>query len=112
VIAVLERVLVDEGIAGPVNVVAPGAVTNRTFTRTLGRVLGHPAMLPVPALALRALFGEMAEGALLTSAHVMPARLQSAGHVFRFPGIEDGLRHLLLPPDRGRGLAAAERMSP
>ena len=87
--------LTDEGLAGPVNVVAPGAVTNGTFTRTLGRVLGRPALLPMPAFALRALFGEMADGALLASARVTPGRLQVAGHAFRFPGIEDGLRHLL-----------------
>jgi len=98
VIAVLERALVDESLAGPVNVVAPGAVTNRTFTRVLGRVLGRPALLPVPALALRAFFGEMADGALLASARVTPGRLQAAGHAFRFPGIEDGLRHLLGRP--------------
>jgi uncharacterized protein (TIGR01777 family) len=101
VIAVLERMLVDEGLAGPVNVVAPGAVTNRDFTRALGRAVRRPAVLPVPAPALRALFGEMAQGALLASAHVMPARLQRAGHAFRFPGLEDGLRHLLRPPGPG-----------
>ena len=95
VIGVLERALADEGLAGPVNVVAPGAVTNGTFARTLGRVLGRPALLPVPALALRALFGEMADGALLASARVTPARLQVAGHAFRFPGLEGALRHLL-----------------
>ena len=78
VIAVLERLLMDEGLAGPVNVVAPGVVTNGAFTRALGRALGRPAWLPVPALALRALFGEMAEGALLASARVTPARLQVA----------------------------------
>ena len=94
-IAVLERALVDEGLSGPVNVVAPGAVTNGTFTRALGRVLGRPALLPVPAFALRALFGEMADGALLASARVTPGRLQDAGHAFLFPGLEDALRHLL-----------------
>ena len=95
VIAVLERSLADERLAGPVNVVAPGVETNRTFAATLGRVLNRPALLPVPAFALRALFGEMADGALLASARVTPARLQNAGHVFRFPGLEDALRHLL-----------------
>jgi hypothetical protein len=99
VIAVLERALTDEGLAGPVNVVAPGAVTNRTFTRTLGRALGRPAFLPVPALALRALFGEMAEGAMLASARVTPARLEVAGHSFRFPGLEAALLHLLARRD-------------
>jgi NAD dependent epimerase/dehydratase family enzyme len=102
VIAVLERMLADEGLAGPVNVVAPDAVTNGVFTRALGRVLGRPALLPVPAPALRALFGEMADGALLASAHVSPGRLQAVGHTFRFPGVEDALRHLL-----GRAGAAA-----
>jgi uncharacterized protein (TIGR01777 family) len=100
VIAVLERALADEGLAGPVNVVAPGAVTNGTFARALGRVLGRPALLPVPETALRAFFGEMADGVLLASAHVTPARLQTAGHAFRFPGLEDGLRHLLGRPGR------------
>lgn len=95
VTAALERILADGSLAGPVNLVAPGAVTNRTFTRTLGRVLGRPAVLPVPAFALRAFFGGMAKGALLASACVTPARLQTAGHVFRFPGLEDALRHLL-----------------
>ena len=95
VIAVLERALVDDGLSGPVNVVAPGAVTNRAFSRALGRVLGRPAFLPVPALVLRALFGEMADGAMLASARVAPARLQVAGHSFRFPGLEAALRHLL-----------------
>jgi uncharacterized protein len=100
VIAILERTLVDEGLAGPINVVAPGAVTNRAFARALGRALGRPALLPLPALALRALFGEMADGALLASAHVMPLRLTSAGHTFRFPEIEDALRRLLGLPGR------------
>jgi uncharacterized protein (TIGR01777 family) len=95
VVAVLMRALADEGLAGPVNVVAPGAVTNRTFSRALGRALGRPALLPVPAPALRARFGEMAEGALLASARVTPARLLAAGYAFRFPRLEDALRHVL-----------------
>ena len=98
VIVVLERSLADESLAGPVNLVAPGAVTNRAFTRTLGRVLGRPAFLPAPAFALRALFGEMADGALLASARVTPGRLLAAGHAFRLPGLEDALRHLLERP--------------
>ena len=100
VIAVLERLLVDEGLAGPINVVAPGAVTNREFARILGQVLGRPARLPVPALALRALFGEMADGALLASARVRPARLEAVGYPFRHPGLEPALRHLLGRPGR------------
>jgi NAD dependent epimerase/dehydratase family enzyme len=58
-------------------------------------VLDRPALLRVPAFALRALLGEMADGALLASARARPGRLQSAGHEFRFPEIEGALRHLL-----------------
>ena len=95
VIGVLERSLADSGLAGAVNVVAPASVRAGEFARTLGRVLGRPALLRVPAPALRLLFGEMADGALLASARVRPARLLAGGHAFRFPGLEDALVHLL-----------------
>jgi uncharacterized protein len=95
VLAVFARALADETLAGPVNVTAPGAVRTGDFARALGRALGRPALLPVPAAALRLLFGEMADGALLASAHVVPASLQAAGHEFRFPALGDALRHLL-----------------
>jgi uncharacterized protein (TIGR01777 family) len=82
-------------LEGPVNAVAPGAVTNREFTRTLGRVLGRPTIAPAPAFALRLVFGEMADAALLGSTRVTPARLLAAGYRFRFPELEGALRHLL-----------------
>ncbi len=82
-------------LAGPVNVVAPGAVRNREFARTLGRVLHRPALLPVPALALYLLYGEMADEALLASTRVAPARLAAAGFGFRHPALEEALRHVL-----------------
>lgn len=83
------------GLAGPFNAVAPSPVTNDTLTRTLAAVLGRPAVLPVPAAALRLLFGEMADAALLSSTRVKPARLTEAGYAFRFPDLEGALRHLL-----------------
>ena len=95
VVAVFRRALADERLAGPLNVVTPGAVTGGAFARTLGRVLGRPALLPVPAVVLRVLFGEMADGALLSSARVVPARLRAVGHEFRFPELEGALRHLI-----------------
>jgi uncharacterized protein (TIGR01777 family) len=100
---VLYRALSDEGLVGPVNTVAPGAVRNGAFARTLGQVLHRPAWARVPALALRVLFGEMADGALLASARVAPARLRTAGHTFRFPDVEGALRHLLGGARRGPG---------
>lgn len=80
---------------GPINVVAPRAVTNREFTTALGHALGRPAVLSVPAAALRAMFGEMADEALLASQRVQPARLDAAGYAFRFPELEPALRHVL-----------------
>jgi NAD dependent epimerase/dehydratase family enzyme len=61
----------------------------------LGRVLDRPALLPVPALALRLAFGEMADVAVLSSARVLPVRLQESGYHFRYPDLEGALRYLL-----------------
>jgi uncharacterized protein (TIGR01777 family) len=82
-------------VAGPVNVVAPQAVTNREFTAALARAVGRPAMLPVPAAALRAMFGDMADEALLASQRVEPVLLRAAGYDFRFGELERALRHVL-----------------
>lgn len=79
-------------LAGPVNAVAPGAVSNRLFARTLGDVLGRPAVLPLPAFAVRALFGAMGEELLLGGAMVRPAALQRAGVAFDFPDLASALR--------------------
>ncbi len=95
VVAVLERAARDEALAGPINLTAPHPVRNGEFARTLGRVLGRPARLPVPPPLLRVAFGEMARETLLAGARVHPARLLAAGHVFRFPELEGALRHLL-----------------
>jgi NAD dependent epimerase/dehydratase family enzyme len=65
------------------------------FAGTLGAVLHRPAVLPVPALALRALFGEMADATLLASSRVAPTALEASGYQFRFPELEGALRHLL-----------------
>lgn len=80
---------------GAVNAVAPQPVTNAEFTATLGRVLRRPAVMPVPAMALRALFGEMAGLTMLASQRVKPARLERAGFRFEYPALEGALRHEL-----------------
>jgi len=80
-----------EGVAGPLNAVAPEAVTNATFTATLARVLHRPAFLPVPAAALRLAFGQMAQETLLAGARVEPEVLRASGYPFRFPRLEDAL---------------------
>jgi uncharacterized protein (TIGR01777 family) len=92
---VISSVLLDGTTRGPINVVAPEAVTNRDFTKILGRVLGRLTVLPVPAMILRLVFGEMGEQLLLSSARVQPARLLAAGHSFLYPRLEPALRHCL-----------------
>jgi uncharacterized protein len=91
---VIELALSDGRIRGPVNVVAPAAVTNKEFTSMLARVLRRPAFMTVPAFALKLLLGEMGES-LLASARVRPARLAELGFEFQFPNLEPALRHLI-----------------
>jgi uncharacterized protein (TIGR01777 family) len=95
VVAVFDRALHDTTIAGPVNVVAPQPVRNVEFTRALGAALRRPAFLVVPGWALRALFGEMADALLLSSARVLPARLEAAGYRFQHPELEPALHEVL-----------------
>lgn len=94
-ISIIRRALKDEHLRGPVNAVAPNAVTNAEFTKTLGRVLGRPTLLPVPAFVVRLAFGEMADAILLSSTRVVPARLQEAGYEFAHPELEGALKHVL-----------------
>lgn len=82
-------------LSGPVNVVAPNPATNREFTKTLGRVLSRPTIIPMPAFAVKLAFGEMGESLLLSSTRVEPHRLKETGYPFRFPELEGALRHLL-----------------
>lgn len=92
------RALFEEDLSGPINVVAPTPVTQKDFARTLGRVLGRPALLPLPAAAIRGLFGEMGQQVLLEGAQVLPARLQQRQHPFYHRTLEDTLREILGRP--------------
>jgi uncharacterized protein (TIGR01777 family) len=85
----------DKSLRGPVNVVAPRAATNEEFTRALGRALGRPTILPLPAFAARLAFGEMADALLLSGQRVEPARLNSSGYQFKYPDLDASLRHAL-----------------
>jgi NAD dependent epimerase/dehydratase family enzyme len=87
--------LENDSVSGPVNAVAPEAVTNAQFTRVLGKVLGRPTIFPVPTFAARLLFGEMAEETMLASTRVAPDKAEKAGYQFRYPSAESALRHLL-----------------
>ena len=80
-----------EAASGPVNVTAPEPATNRDLSKALGRVLHRPAIAPVPALAVKALYGEMAD-IVTTGQRAVPARLTELGYAFRRPRLEDALR--------------------
>jgi uncharacterized protein (TIGR01777 family) len=83
------------GLRGPVNLTAPEAATNGAFTEALGEVLHRPTLAPVPAAAVRALFGEMGTQTLLASAQVAPRALLESGFTFRWPGLREALRFCL-----------------
>jgi uncharacterized protein (TIGR01777 family) len=91
----LQFVLDNESLTGPVNLVSPQAVTNREFTKALGKVLGRPTILPMPAFAARLAFGEMADELLLASTRVLPQKLQATEFSFAYPQLEPALRHVL-----------------
>ena len=84
-----------DNVDGPLNGVAPDAVTNQEFTKALGRVLRRPTLIPIPGMALKAVFGEVANDLLLASARIVPERTRSLGYRFRFTDLEDALRHEL-----------------
>ena len=98
VVGVVRHVLAHDELRGPVNVVAPELCTNLEFARSLGRVLGRPALLPMVSPLLRALMGELAREMLLSSQRVEPARLIASGYHFHFPMLEHALRHALGRP--------------
>lgn len=89
------HVMEHDSLSGPVNFVAPYAVTNAEFTRALGNVLRRPTIFPLPALAAKVLFGEMADALLLGGARVVPKRLDDSGFQFAYPRVDQALAHLL-----------------
>lgn len=91
VVAAILFALERKEIAGPVNVTAPNPVTNAEFTSALGNQVRRPAFLTVPAFAMRIMFGQMADEALLASARALPTKLQAAGFQFALPTVDTGL---------------------
>jgi uncharacterized protein len=94
VIGALMHCLDDEAAAGPLNVTAPNPVTNAALSHALGHALGRPAVLPVPGVAVRILYGEMAE-IVTTGQRAIPAQLLDQGFEFRQPDIEAALKDVL-----------------
>jgi hypothetical protein len=87
--------LKNDLLQGPVNMVAPKPVRNAEFARTLASVLSRPAIFPMPAFAVKAVFGEMGEELLLGSQKVEPGKLISSGYPFRYRELRESLEGLL-----------------
>ena len=92
---IYERALRDEDLRGPVNAVHPETINQGAFSRCLGRVLGRPAFLPLPAGVVKLLFGRMAEETLLADLNIRPRVLLEKKHPFRSRSVEDALGFLL-----------------
>lgn len=95
IVNMIQFLLNNESLSGPVNLVAREPVTNHTFTKALGAVLNRPTLIPLPAYAVKLAFGEMGEELLLSGARVMPKRLTGAGYEFVDISLEAALRSLL-----------------
>ena len=95
VVGAIQHVLNHESLSGPVNAVAPNPVTNAEFTRILASVLNRPAIFPMPAFAVRLIFGEMGEELFLGSQRVEPTKLAASGYQFQHPDLENALKEIL-----------------
>ncbi len=91
VVGALLFALDTQAASGPLNLTAPEPVTNGELSKTLGRVLHRPALAPVPGLALKLLYGDMAS-IILSGVRAVPSRLLALGYAFRRPDLEDALR--------------------
>jgi len=88
---VIHRSLSDEALSGVINAVSPTPVRQHEFAKLLGRAVRRPAIVPLPAFAVRLLFGEMGQALLLNGARVHPGRLLACGHQWRYPTLAEAL---------------------
>jgi uncharacterized protein (TIGR01777 family) len=99
-LSLIMHVIHTPSIRNAVNATAPYPVPNAAFTGAIGRVLERPTVIPVPGLAVQALFGEMGKEMLLQGQRVEPHVAEATGFEFMYPGLEESLRHQL---GRGKG---------
>ncbi len=92
---VYEFALTNEAVHGPIDAVAPNPVTNKEFVKTLGKVLSRPAIVPLPAIAVKLILGEMGKELLLYSQHVKAKKLEELHFSFNHTELSPALKHLL-----------------
>ena len=90
-IGIINHIVKHPKISGPVNGTAPNPVTNKEFSKTLGKVLKRPAFIPLPAAAIKFLMGEMGEELLLSGHRVVPAKMTIAAYPFKYDKLEPAL---------------------
>ena len=95
VLGAIYHAIAKSSLSGPVNFVSSDPITNAGFAKTLGQVIGRPAIFPAPAFMLRAALGEMADALLLSSARVKPTKLTESGYQFRFNDLTQFLKYSL-----------------
>lgn len=93
-VAAIRFLIENKEAGGPFNLTAPNPLTNAQFARVLGRVMGRPALIPIPAFAMRLAFGEVVS-VLLEGQRAIPQRLLELGFTFQFPDAETALRDVL-----------------
>ena len=94
-IGVILYTINHKDIKGAINGAAPNPVTNKVFSSTLAQVLNRPALLPMPAIVLKLMLGEMAEELLLSGQRVIPKKMLDAGYDFHYAELEDALREVV-----------------
>jgi NAD dependent epimerase/dehydratase family enzyme len=87
--------MMKEELSGPINIVAPKAMTQKEVAKTLAGALRRPCIAHVPAWALRILLGERADALILRSAHVLPTKLAKSGFTFRYNELKEYLTEIL-----------------
>jgi len=98
----ITHLLTKPDLVGPVNMTAPAPVSSNEFAKALGKVLGRPAVVTVPAFALRMAFGSEGAAMLQSGQRVLPARLLASGFSFSLQDVQHALRFLLAPSGRAR----------
>jgi uncharacterized protein (TIGR01777 family) len=106
-IGIIYHALMRSDVRGPLNLTSPHPVPQATFANTLGRVLNRPTVVPLPGLAVKALFGEMGEETLLSGQRAHPRRTEESGYRFLYDDLEASLRHKL-----GRSESVAQPTNP
>lgn len=86
---------IQNDLSGPINCTAPSPVTNREFTKTLGKVLKRPAIAPMPAAIVKLLFGQMGDELMIQGQSVIPQKLQQKGFNFKYTSLYSALNTIV-----------------